>query len=113
VLGELGPDWPLTPLEVDQLAPRTRDLLAAGWTVPRLIATLSRGATGVRSPAAVLHVRLRELADASWQRSAPEVAPQRPPWCGDPRCDERTRMRDDDTGPVRRCPDCHPLRTIH
>jgi hypothetical protein len=33
---------------------------------------------------------------------------QRPPWCG--KCDEATRLFDDDN--PRRCPDCHPLTRL-
>jgi hypothetical protein len=33
----------------------------------------------------------------------------RPPHCGSPDCDEGTRLVDDGSGGVRRCPACHPL----
>ena len=37
----------------------------------------------------------------------------KPTWCGDPECDEQTRLREIDTedGPkARKCPTCHPDR---
>jgi hypothetical protein len=41
-------------------------------------------------------------------------APPRPPWCGDPGCNETDRMRDgvgaDGLPHVYRCPECHPNR---
>ncbi|MET9073917.1 hypothetical protein ABZX95_17455 [Streptomyces sp. NPDC004232] len=45
-------------------------------------------------------------------RSTPNSSPEKPPYCGDPDCDEITRMRqhEDDNGlrSLYPCPDCHP-----
>jgi hypothetical protein len=42
----------------------------------------------------------------------PQVRPAKPPWCGDPDCDETTRTRDVEVGrglrASRPCPQCHP-----
>lgn len=47
-------------------------------------------------------------------RDSPASAAARPPYCGDPDCDEITRMRqrEDDNGlrSLYPCPDCHPSR---
>ena len=111
VLTELGPDWSIAPHEADQLVPKVCALLEAGWPRPRLIAVLSARSRGVRSPVAVLHTRLRELTTTSRTstKGAESPSTSRPPWCGHSTCDERTRMRDDDSGPLRRCTSCHPL----
>ena len=44
-------------------------------------------------------------------RRKPGLPEPEPPWCRDPECDERTRLRiaETDDGPkARKCPKCHP-----
>ncbi|MEU1273043.1 hypothetical protein [Streptomyces sp. NPDC005799] len=59
---------------------------------------------------------------SGWRGLPPQTEPRpdnepeedTPPWCGDPDCDERTRLRqrEDDNGlrALYRCPQCHPDR---
>ena len=102
---QLGPAWPLTGGQRRRLAPAVAIALSAGWAPATLAQFVGGNTAGVRSPAAVLAIRL-SLAELP----APGGAVVRPPWCG--ACDERTRMLGQyDGNTPSRCPRCHPLAT--
>lgn len=103
----LDPRWLLTVGQRRRLAHAVRIALAAGWTPQGLATCVGANAAGVRSPYAVLSVRL-----SSDELPAPPARlPPRPPWCGS--CDQRTRHVAGPDGRPGRCPTCHPLRSGH
>lgn len=86
------------------LAPITA-ALAAGWTVPDLVATLDRDWTGAKDRVRTAIARAKDLGPP--RRTSPNSG-ARAPWCG--RCVQSTRyLEHPETGlPLARCPDCHP-----
>jgi len=81
--------------------------LAAGWSVPDLVATLGRDWTGANDRVRTAIYRAKDLGAP--RRKAGGVGSDRPKWCG--QCDERTRMAEDANRHPERCPDCHPHAT--
>jgi len=90
------------------LAPITA-ALAAGWTVPDLIATLDRDWTSANDRVRTAIYRAKDLGAP--RRRDEGAGSSRPPWCGE--CHERTRMLEDPEtrDPLGRCPRCHPAAT--
>ena len=74
------------------------------WTPAQLQAVIEgHDWTGARAGAVITHLRRLQAPSA-----APELAPDRPDWCGG--CDQTTRLLTDvHSGLPRRCPTCHPL----
>jgi len=102
VLAGLGPAWRIGGRSAARLLQGLEEALNSGWTVPDLVAELGKSPDGVRSPYAVLSVRLRDLP------AAPLAHPRRPEWCG--ACHEPTRMQEAADGAPSRCHACHPLK---
>jgi len=92
------------------LAPITA-ALAAGWSVPDLIATLDRDWTGANDRVRTAIYRAKDLGAPRTKTSGAQGGFAMPPHCGT--CHPQTRMLEDPEtrAPLARCPRCHPAAT--
>jgi hypothetical protein len=126
------------PRAFDYIQPLIKAMTEAGMTVswqmqPDDVQAIARvqqraGIAQMVTFARTVKARTREpigfatfFLKAGWRGLPPKAEPQHSresepthPWCGDPDCDDRTRLRqrEDDNGlrTLYPCPDCHPSR---
>lgn len=126
------------PRAFDYIQPLIKAMTEAGMTVswqmqPDDIQAIARiqqraGVAQMVAFARTVKARTRDpisfatfFLKSGWRGLPPRADPRpdndpapAPPWCGDPECDERTRLRqrEDDNGlrALYRCPQCHPDR---
>lgn len=100
-------DDPILRSVIDSIHHRTQRVLSAAGA--RTVAAAIVGNRTVNDPAAYIAKAIAAEKDpiGRWLTSEPELPPEMPAWCE--KCDERTRLREDDDGKPARCAECHPL----
>jgi hypothetical protein len=94
----IRPDWSTASIRRALAAPSVRE---RPWPLVR-----SAALEVARDPASQQPGRLAHDGPW-WHRTVEATRDPPPPWCG--KCDERSRLREDDDGAPTRCPECHPL----
>lgn len=103
VIDKLDLQRPPGRSERTQLLAPIAAALAAGWTVPDLVATLDRDWTGAKDRVRTAIARAKDLGPP---RRTGATSNSRRPHCG--ACHPDTRMIEPEDGAPYRCPQCHP-----